>query len=275
MKDTKKDFIAAILAIVIILLVILIILVSYGIFARDDNNKNDEVDVYSVNSSFDKTDISVMNKIDENKDEVYDEKYEYELNYDGVKFSFNSVMPVINMDNENVKLINSEIKNYYDNIKLNEEMYELNYNKYTYDDILSLVIQKVEKRTDNIKNVSNVLVYNINLKTGESILNRQIINKKNTNIEKVCLELMNIIPNDLKTKYNFNITDKNFLIDNKKTAEDYIKEEIYKEKDNPDIESRSARRQAPSAASSFSVSFPLAPALNPVCAWEKLYELIG
>lgn len=52
---------------------ILIILVSYGIFARDDNNKNDEVDVYSVNSSFDKTDISVMNKIDENKDEVYDE----------------------------------------------------------------------------------------------------------------------------------------------------------------------------------------------------------
>lgn len=30
-------------------------------------------------------------------------------------------------------------------------MYELNYNKYTYDDILSLVIQKVEKRTDNIK----------------------------------------------------------------------------------------------------------------------------
>ncbi len=232
MKDTKKDFIAAILAIVIILLVILIILVSYGIFARDDNNKNDEVDVYSVNSSFDKTDISVMNKIDESKDEVYDEKYEYELNYDGVKFSFNSVMPVINMDNENVKLINSEIKNYYENIKLNEEMYELNYNKYTYDDILSLVIQKVEKRTDNIKNVSNVLVYNINLKTGESILNRQIINKKNTNIEKVCLELMNIIPNDLKTKYNFNISDKNFLIDNKKTAEDYIKEEIYKEKDN-------------------------------------------
>ena len=65
MKDTKKDFIAAILAIVIILLVILIILVSYGIFGRDDNNKNDEVDVYSVNSSFDKTDISVMNKIDE------------------------------------------------------------------------------------------------------------------------------------------------------------------------------------------------------------------
>lgn len=60
-------------------------------------------------------------------------------------------MPVINMDNENVKLINSEIKNYYENIKLNEEMYELNYNKYTYDDILSLVIQKVEKRTDNIK----------------------------------------------------------------------------------------------------------------------------
>ena len=108
MKDTKKDFIAAILAIVIILLVILIILVSYGIFARDDNNKNDEVDVYSVNSSFDKTDISVMNKIDENKDEVYDEKYEYELNYDGVKFSFNSVMPVINMDNENVKLIKVE-----------------------------------------------------------------------------------------------------------------------------------------------------------------------
>lgn len=232
MKDTKKDFVAAILAIVIILLVILIILVSYGIFKKDADNENSDVDVYSVNSSFDNTDISIMKKIDEQKDIVYEEKYNYELNYDGVKFSFNSVMPVINMDNENVKLINSEIKNYYENIKLNEEMYELNYTKYLYDDVLSIVIQKVEKRTDNIKNVSNVLVYNINLKTGESILNRQIINKKNTNIEKVCLELINTISNDLKTKYNFNISDKNFLIDNKKTAEDYIKEEIYKEKDD-------------------------------------------
>ncbi len=232
MKDTKKDFIAAILAIVIILLVILIILVSYGIFGRDDNNKNDEVDVYSVNSSFDKTDISVVNKIDENKEDVYDEKYEYDLNYDGVKFSFNSVMPVINLDNENVKLINSEIKNYYENIKLNEEMYELNYSKYIYDDILSVVIQKQEKRSDNIKNISNVLVYNINIKTGENISNRQIISKKNTNLEKVCLELMNTISRDLKNKYNFNISDRSLLIDNKKTAEDYIKEEIYKEKDN-------------------------------------------
>ena len=53
------------------------------------------------------------------------------------------------------------------------------------------------------------------------------------------IKLKAIISNEkIKTKllkngkYNFNITDKNFLIDNKKTAEDYIKEEIYKEKDN-------------------------------------------
>ena len=66
MKDTKKDFIAAILAIVIILLVILIILVSYLIFAKNDTKKEtDEVDVYSVNSSFDNVSIDAINKIDD------------------------------------------------------------------------------------------------------------------------------------------------------------------------------------------------------------------
>lgn len=232
MKDTKKDFIAAILAIVIILLVILIILVSYLIFAKNDTKKEtDEVDVYSVNSSFDNISIDAINKIDDSKDIVYDEKFEYELNFDGVKFNINSIMPVINMDNDNIKLINEEIKVYYENIKLNEEMYELSYNKYTYDDIISIVIQKAEKRTDNIKNISNALVYNININTGDIVQNRELMNKKNTDIEKVCIELMNTITKDLKTNYNFNIADNSLLIDNKKTAEDYIKENIYKEKD--------------------------------------------
>lgn len=233
MKDTKKDFIAAILAIVIILLVILIILVSYLIFAKNDTKKEtDEVDVYSVNSSFDNVSIDAINKIDDSKDIVYDEKFEYELNFDGVKFNINSIMPVINMDNDNIKFINEEIKAYYENVKLNGEMYELNYNNYIYDNVLSIVIQKVEKRTDNIKNVSNVLVYNIDINTGEYITNRNLINKKNTSLEKVCLELINNISKDLKTNYNFNISDNSLLIDNKKTAEEYIKEEIYKEKDN-------------------------------------------
>lgn len=78
--------------------------------------------------------------------------------------------------------------------------------------------------------MSNVLVYNINLKTGESILNRQIINKKNTNIEKVCLELMNIIPNDLKTKYNFNISDKTSLLIIKRRQRIILKRKYIKKK---------------------------------------------
>lgn len=233
MKDTKKDFIAAVLAIVIILLIILIILVSYLVFNKNNVKKeNDEVDVYSVNSSIDNGGVPALNKIDNSKELVYDEKIEYELNFDGVKFNINSIMPVINMDSENIKLVNDEIKSYYENVKLNEEMYELSYNKYTYDDIIAIVIQKVEKRTDNIKNISNSLVYNININTGEIVQNRELINKKKTNIEKVCIELMNTITKELKTNYNFNISDKAFLIDNKKTAEDYIKENIYKEKDD-------------------------------------------
>src|SRR5574344_1812795 len=236
MKESRKDFIAFILAIVIILLIILIILVCYGIFnTKIQDKKDDEVGIYAVDSSLDNTDISSksdISKIDDKKDFVYDEKYNYELNFDNVKFDINSIKPVININNKDVELINQEIEKYYKDIKNNEELYELNYNKYVYNNILSIVIQKVEKRTDNVKNISNVLVYNIDLKTGSDISNRELIDIKNTNIEKVCLELINTISKDLKTNYNFNISDGNFLIDNKKTAEDYIKEEIYKEKDD-------------------------------------------
>lgn len=233
MKDTKKDFIAAVLAIIIILLVVLVILVSYGLFSDDKEKiENEEVDVYTVNSSLDNNSITSLNKVDDKKELVYDEKIQYELNFDGIKFDINSIMPVINIQNENINLINSEIKKYYENVKLNEEMYELSYNEYIYDNIISVVIQKVEKRTDNIKMISNVLVYNIDINTGNSILNRELINKKNTNIEKVCLELMNTISRDLKNNYNCNISDTSILIDNKKTAEEYIKEQIYIEKDN-------------------------------------------
>ena len=111
-------------------------------------------------------------------------------------------------------------------------MYELNYDKYIYDDILSLVIKKTEKRTDGIKNISNIIIYNINTNTGEIVSNRELLNKKNTTIDKVCLELLNTISKDLKSNYKFDIANKAFLIDNKKTAEEYIKEEIYIEKDN-------------------------------------------
>lgn len=232
MKDTKKDFIAAILAIVIILLIILIILVSYGIFGKKDKNiNNDTVEVYSVNSSFDNIDIESFNKIDEQKDIVYDEKYNYELDFDGTKFEINSVMPIININNDKINLINEEIKKYYENVKQNEEIYELSYDKYIYNDILSIVIKKQEKRTDGIKNISNVVIYNINQNTGEIISNRELINNKDTSLDKICLELLNTISKDLKSNYNFDIADKSFLIDNKKTAEDYIKEEIYIEKD--------------------------------------------
>ena len=233
MKDTKKDFIAAILAIVIILLIILIILVSYGIFSKKDETiNNDTIDVYSVNSSFDNTEIETLSKLDEQKDVVYDEKYNYELNFDSTKFEINSIMPIININNDKIKLINEEIKKYYETTKLNEEMYELSYNKYLYDDILSIVIQKQEKRTDGIKNISNVVIYNINTNTGEFVSNRELISKKNVTLDKICLELLNTISKDLKSNYNFDISDKSFLIDNKKTAEDYIKEEIYIEKDD-------------------------------------------
>src|SRR5574344_1603035 len=229
MKESRKDFIAFILAIVIILLIILIILVCYGIFnTKIQDKKDDEVGIYAVDSSLDNTDISSksdISKIDDKKDFVYDEKYNYELNFDNVKFDINSIKPVININNKDVELINQEIEKYYKDIKNNEELYELN-------NILSIVIQKIEKRKNNVKNISNVLVYNIDLKTGSDISNRELIDIKNTNIEKVCLELMNTISKDLKTSYNFNISDGNFLIDNKKTAEDYIKEEIYKEKDD-------------------------------------------
>lgn len=223
MKDSKKDFIAAILAIVIILLVIIIVLVSYGIFS----NKNEKVNIYEEEEKS----IEVFGKVDDGKEEVYDEKINYTLDFDSVKFEINSVMPVINIKSDKIKLINDEIKKYYESVKLNEEMYELSYNKYEYDNILSVVISKIEKRSDNIKNISNVLVYNIDKESGELVSNREIINKKGTNIEKLCLELLNAIKKDLKNNYKFDISDESILIDNKKTAEEYIKESISIDKD--------------------------------------------
>ena len=101
MKDSKKDFIAAVLAIIIILLVILIVLVSYGILS----SKNEKVNIYEEEKS-----IEVFEKIDDGKEKVYDEKINYTLNFDSVKFEINSIMPVINIKSDKVKLINDEIK---------------------------------------------------------------------------------------------------------------------------------------------------------------------
>lgn len=230
MKDNKKDFIAFISAIIIFLLVIVIILVSYSIFSKNENKKN--VDIYSKNSYFDVGTISAVAKIDEKRDVVYAENFSYELDFDGAKFEINSVMPVINMDGESVKLINEEISKYYENTKLNQELYELTYDKYAYDDVVSIVIKKTQKRADGSKNISNVTIYNINANSGEIVTNREIINKKRTNVEKISLSLMNTISNTLKKNYNFDIADKTLLIDNKKTAEEYIKEKIYIEKDD-------------------------------------------
>lgn len=233
MNSNKKDFIAAILAVIIILLVIIIVLVSYSLMNLKDN-KSKDVDVYSVNSSFDNYNeyaVTTISKIDNDKEFVFEQKYNYELNFDGIKFDINSIMPVININDEKISLINKEIKDYYDKVKTSEELYELNYNTYLYNDVLSVVIQKSEKRTDNIKNISNVLVYNINTVTGKVVQNREIIDMKQTSIDKVCLELINTISKDLKNNYNFDIKSSSFLIDGKKTAEDYIKEKIYIEKD--------------------------------------------
>ena len=230
MKDNKKDFIAFISAIIIFLLVIVIILVSYSIFYKNEDRKN--VDIYSKTSYFNGGTISAVAKIDEKQDVVYAESYSYELDFDGTKFEINSVMPVINMDGEYVKLINDEISKYYETTKLNEELYELTYDKYTYDDVISIVVKKIQKRADGSKNISNVTIYNINANSGEIVTNREIINKKSTNIEKISLSLMNEINCTLKKNYNFNIADKTLLIDNKKTAEEYIKEKIYIEKDD-------------------------------------------
>ena len=74
MKDSKKDFIAAILAIVIILLVILIVLVSYGIFS----NKNEKINIYEEEEKS----IEVFGKVDDGKEEVYDEKIKYTVDVD-------------------------------------------------------------------------------------------------------------------------------------------------------------------------------------------------
>lgn len=230
MNDNKRDFFAAILAIILILLIILIILVCYGIFGYKDEENN--VDIYSVNSSFDNQIASTVSKLDEKYELVYDNNISYELDFDGTKFEMNSTMPVINIDSEKIKLINEEISRYYENIQKNEELYELSYDKYIFDDVLSVIIKKVEKRTDGTRNVSNVLVYKINTKTGDTFSNRELMNKKGLSVDKVCLELLNTISRNLRNNYNFDISDKSLLIDNKKTAEEYIKEKICVEKDD-------------------------------------------
>ncbi len=175
-KKVKVRFGTVICIIVIILLVIgLGVMYYFGFVKNKENNNNTNTDIATTGNTTDPN----AKKIDESKDYVYDAKYyenEGNKSYEtpsGEKIELKDInMPYININSEDAKKANNEIKEIYDKMaKLFKEEYEdtktwyniASYETYTNDNILSVVIETEAAGTD--VPVYNYYTYNFDLDT--------------------------------------------------------------------------------------------------------------
>ena len=135
------------------------------------------------------------------KEKVYP-SYSYIYNKESYEHDngLTSMLPYINVKGEEVSEINNRLlTKYYEIITVDEEimLYEHFYN----DGVLSLVVKIYYKDTPgSIPN--DVLVYNIDIKSGEIIYNDVLFNLFNTSSS----EVSDIIVNKIKDYYNYEIS---------------------------------------------------------------------
>ena len=119
-----------------------------------------------------------VKKIDETKEYVYD-----------LKSGENYKVPTINIDSEDAKRMNEEIKVFVDYERV-EEKYGLNSNKLEYDyfinnDLISVVVIIVYPANGS----KSVKPFNINKNTGREVTNEEILKIKNISFEELKVKI--------------------------------------------------------------------------------------
>lgn len=141
---------------------------------------------------------SVMTKEDENK--VYNsEDYIYTKDSYVHDIDFESKLPYINLDNNEINKINEElIEKYYKLITKDEEI--MMYEVYQNDNILSLIVKTFNQESlDSYP--TDVMIYNIDVENAMLVRNSLLLTKYDITEE----EIKKIISDKIKEYYNYEI----------------------------------------------------------------------
>lgn len=189
MKKTFK--IIKIILWIIIILEIILIIVKIA-------NKN------KTNSVKDKNEVIELKKIYENRDYVYDAKYESNSNYEDRAYTINNkeykisdlIVPYINIDNSYAQRANDRIKKLYNdyvkkygNCLVTKCPIDLSYETFVNNKVISVVI------IGNYNNTKEYLVYNFNEETGLKVSNKELLTKANLNSNTILEKVDNSIIN--------------------------------------------------------------------------------
>lgn len=219
--DQKKTIKVSLGTVICIFIIVLLVIALGAMYYYYNHNQSDTNDVNSgvvekvennINNEISETKVNKVNKLDENKDIVYASfsKYSSEYSYS---------IPYINIDSADAKKINDEIESYYKplveaEIKNETEglsviMYNVKYNSYVNDNVLSLIVS-CEYPNDCI----GYKVYNLDIYKGTIISNDDILNMKNLNETKFLGLLKEIYEKEFISSYG----TKEAFINNLKNA---------------------------------------------------------
>jgi len=150
----------------IVLLVLVFIIVGLLIYLIVDRINNKPSDTVIKNTT-------EIKKINEDEEYVYDNpKY------------VDKTVPYVNIDSDDAKSINNKIEKYVDG-KASDTWNELFYYYYINDNIISILFGNKLGDTFN----SKYRIYNINVKTGKIVSNKELIDIKKTNREEIASSL--------------------------------------------------------------------------------------
>lgn len=184
--DSQKK-ITRLYVLIAILYVLVLALGGYIVYDKTQNNKSSTTTTTDSTNSNTNT---LVSKLDNNKDWVYDAEYTKNVTADsystGFKITYYSkdiVVPYINIDSSYAKNSNSDIKNVFDdaiktfNQGVSNKMFyvdECSYKKHIYNDSLSVVLTYGIGATDVVH--PNYYTYNIDLKTGNQLSYEEVYN---------------------------------------------------------------------------------------------------
>lgn len=196
--------------IMIVLVIILVGLIAFLVYDRLYNN-NESQKESNINNN------SSNNNVVDNKKIIYDADYKYDVDVTSYSTSYSTYyiddikVPYIDIDSEDVKKINTEIKNIFNdavnNFKkgVNDKITyvdDCTYRYFTDDNILSVIITYGVGATDVV--YPKYYTYNIDLKTGNLMSYKDVYTY--LDISDIDSNVKNAITNIMKQKLS-NIGD--------------------------------------------------------------------
>ena len=211
MDNQKKN--TGLYVLIAILCVMVLALGGYIVYDKTQNNKTTATDTTNNASNSTNTN-SLVSKLDDNKDWVYDAEYtknvtadSYSTNFNETYYSKDIVVPYINIKSSYADNSNSEIKNVFEdaikayNSGVSDKLTyvdECNYKKYSNKDNISIILTYGVGATDVVR--PKYYTYNINLKTGNKLTYEEAYTIAGFNSSNIDSKVENAITKIMKEK---------------------------------------------------------------------------